>query len=147
MFRSILTNIGMFYTVDITANELLGIKDIKVANCMYETEIANLDPGGMLYIKSPLEGFTIGSTKFDIRLDKVCPMLRRIIDYTKDMGPYKAFPSHIGHMVVRKEIIEPLVTKLQEMQKTDAVLHANLDFDEAIEKCTYVVKHGKYKNT
>lgn len=138
--RSILTECGMFYCVDLIEHELLSTNKVKTAGVLSRSDVANLDPGGMLYLKSPIETFQINGVSFEIRVDKAAPMAH-LVKNAKEFGEYYAFPCHVGWMVIKKELLVPLAEKLEEISKSDAALHALLDIEEAISKCKVIIRN------
>lgn len=137
--KSILTNLGMMYAVGIDEDDLIKIENVKEAGCLVRSTSAYMDPGGMLYLKSPIMTFQVHGVNFEVRADKAEGMLR-LLDMTLDFGPYKAFPCHIGWMVVPPHMIDGIREGLKTISLSDEALHAQLDIEEVLANCPSIIR-------
>lgn len=109
-----------------------------------ETDSCHLDCGGMMFIHSPTRHFDVGPFKFSIQVDKASGV-ERLLEKTKEFGPYSVFRNYPGFLVVPTEIIPSLKEVVREISMSDDALHAHLDREIAIAGCKQVIRSDVFK--
>lgn len=92
-----------------------------------EQDICQLDPGGMLNMQEEWIKFEIDSHKFEIQLSKLEWVISRIKTAKERIPNGKRIGLFHYNVVCSVAFCEKLLEKLNELDKTDAAMHAQLD--------------------
>jgi hypothetical protein len=93
-----------------------------------------LDPGGYYYLKGPHKKFEIDDVEFDIQLSKVEDVLVYMRTAEERIPGYMRFPMWRDFIILPKETFDKLKLYLQELEKSDACIHAELEERDVLDK-------------
>lgn len=95
-------------------------------------EVLRLDPGGMEWLKDPIINFSIDGYNFSSRATKVGLnklLLEQYRNNERHPGMYR-IPQFIGALYLTKDLVKKLIKKLKELEISDEVLNAHLDWEK-----------------
>jgi hypothetical protein len=96
-------------------------------------QVCRLDPGGMYFMKTPHVQFEIDGYKFDIQISRIEQVLY-LMNRAKERIPgYMRFPMWRWLMIFPKDVFERVKVKLEEMEKSDDAMHAELTEKEVFD--------------
>ena len=90
-----------------------------------------LDPGGMLNTREKWVQFQIDTFKFEIQLSKIEWVILKIKKSKERIPRCKRIKLFNYHLIVSIELENKLLEKLNELQKSDASIHAHIDDAES----------------
>ena len=101
---------------------------------LQNTEVCDLDTGGLLFLKIPRIEFIIDDIKFCMQISKAGEMLGIFNDAEKRCPDYTRFWSFNYHVILPTTIFDKLKVKIKTMEMNSDALHAELHEHEVREE-------------
>lgn len=114
----------------IESSEECQIRGLKADFKIDKVPTLELDPGGMYFSKTPHVKFEVEGTTCDVQLTKVDDVLYCMEHAIERLPGIMRFGMWYWNFVMPVSFFNELKSKLTEISKSDAVIHAQIDEDE-----------------
>jgi len=92
-----------------------------------EEEVCRLDPGGMLFLDDPWFQFEIEEHKFEVQLSKIGWVVNKVERAKERIPGCMRIGMWMWNIICSVHLRTALLVKLNEMARSDAALHAQMD--------------------